>query len=318
MALKRIQPALAYAASHLDEDVSLATLARQSGLSVFHLQRAFSTTAGETPKQFTLRLRLGRAAAMLLTRTIPYLISRSNADSRATKFSAARFEGVSVYRPASIANAASSMPPQSRSLRITQPSSTRSAHASGSITPMNKKECCAIHHHQTRNIPDARIDHEAPCEAIRDCADYRENTPRDFPLFTEKWNRPRRPSLREIPGIEHRIRDHRVRHANRDREPGYISDPAVIHDTLPGGPVAFTTHHGPYDNLPEAHAALEAWIEAGGLTQRERPGNPTSPTQAIIPIEGLENRTVLAGHGQACAINPIRRFEGSGGGSRSL
>ena len=57
---------MAFAASHLDEDVSLATLAGQAGLSPFHLHRVFSAAAGETPKQFTLRLRLGRAAAMLL------------------------------------------------------------------------------------------------------------------------------------------------------------------------------------------------------------------------------------------------------------
>src|SRR5580692_4715929 len=65
--LKQVQPVLAFAAAHLDEDLSLASLAAQSGLSAFHLHRVFSAAAGETPKQFTLRLRLGRAAAMLLT-----------------------------------------------------------------------------------------------------------------------------------------------------------------------------------------------------------------------------------------------------------
>jgi len=35
-------------------------------LSPFHLHRLFSAVAGETPKQFTLRLRLSRGAAMLL------------------------------------------------------------------------------------------------------------------------------------------------------------------------------------------------------------------------------------------------------------
>src|SRR5271170_1149814 len=64
---KQVQPVLAYATGHLDEDVSLRALAGQAGLSAFHLHRVFSAAAGETPKQFTLRLRLGRAAAMLLT-----------------------------------------------------------------------------------------------------------------------------------------------------------------------------------------------------------------------------------------------------------
>src|SRR5687768_3781059 len=63
---KRTQAALAYAAAHLDEDVSLAVLARQAGLSAFHLHRLFSAACGETPKRLTLRLRLERAAVMLL------------------------------------------------------------------------------------------------------------------------------------------------------------------------------------------------------------------------------------------------------------
>jgi len=65
--LKQVQPVIAFAAAHLDEDLSLEALAGQAGLSAFHLHRVFSAAAGETPKQFTLRLRLARASAMLLT-----------------------------------------------------------------------------------------------------------------------------------------------------------------------------------------------------------------------------------------------------------
>jgi AraC family transcriptional regulator len=61
--LKKVQPALAYAATHLDEDLSLATLAGEA----FHMHRVFSAAMGETPKQLTLRLRLEHSAAMLLT-----------------------------------------------------------------------------------------------------------------------------------------------------------------------------------------------------------------------------------------------------------
>jgi transcriptional regulator GlxA family with amidase domain len=65
--LKKIQPVMAFVARHLDEDVSLAALAEQAGLSRFHLHRVFSAAAGETPKQYALRLRLDRAAVLLLT-----------------------------------------------------------------------------------------------------------------------------------------------------------------------------------------------------------------------------------------------------------
>src|SRR5262249_38605633 len=63
---KKMQPILAYASSHLDDDVSLAKLAARADLSAFHLHRLFAAIIGETPKRFTLRLRLERAAVMLL------------------------------------------------------------------------------------------------------------------------------------------------------------------------------------------------------------------------------------------------------------
>ena len=50
----------------LDADLSLDALATRSGWSPFHLHRAFRRMVGETPKQYTLRLRLEGAAARLL------------------------------------------------------------------------------------------------------------------------------------------------------------------------------------------------------------------------------------------------------------
>ena len=51
----------------LDDDVSLEALSKRAGWSRFHLHRAFRQLAGETPKQYTQRLRLTRAAANLVT-----------------------------------------------------------------------------------------------------------------------------------------------------------------------------------------------------------------------------------------------------------
>lgn len=65
--LKKLQRVIAYTAAHLDEDVSLSALARHAGLSRFHLHRIVSGVTRETPKQLTLRLRLARAAVLLLT-----------------------------------------------------------------------------------------------------------------------------------------------------------------------------------------------------------------------------------------------------------
>lgn len=55
-------PILAYIQSHLDEDLSLAQMAEKAALSPYHFHRLFHETIGETPKQYTQRLRLERAA----------------------------------------------------------------------------------------------------------------------------------------------------------------------------------------------------------------------------------------------------------------
>jgi AraC family transcriptional regulator len=48
-------------------DVSLEALARRAGWSPFHLHRAFRRVVRQTPKQYTQRVRLERAAAQLAT-----------------------------------------------------------------------------------------------------------------------------------------------------------------------------------------------------------------------------------------------------------
>ena len=57
---------LGHVTVHLNGDVSLAGISTRSGWSPFHLHRAFRRVADETPKQFTQRLRLERAAALLV------------------------------------------------------------------------------------------------------------------------------------------------------------------------------------------------------------------------------------------------------------
>lgn len=59
-------PLLVHIQAHLEDDLSLAALSRKAGLSPFHLQRRFKAAIGETPKAYTERLRLERAAFRLL------------------------------------------------------------------------------------------------------------------------------------------------------------------------------------------------------------------------------------------------------------
>jgi methylphosphotriester-DNA--protein-cysteine methyltransferase len=61
--LEQVAPALTLASRGGQGDVTLAALASAAGLSPFQLHRAFSAVTDETPKQYTSRLRLERAAA---------------------------------------------------------------------------------------------------------------------------------------------------------------------------------------------------------------------------------------------------------------
>lgn len=63
----RLQRALRYAAENPGKNVTLSELAAETNQSSFHAHWQLHAVPGETPKQFTLRLRLDRAAGALVT-----------------------------------------------------------------------------------------------------------------------------------------------------------------------------------------------------------------------------------------------------------
>ena len=62
----KLQPVIAKAAREAN-DQTLSDLAAALGLSPSHAHRILTESLGETPKEYTLRLRLDRAAGMLAT-----------------------------------------------------------------------------------------------------------------------------------------------------------------------------------------------------------------------------------------------------------
>jgi effector-binding domain-containing protein len=48
------------------------------------------------------------------------------------------------------------------------------------------------------------------------------------------------------------------------RTEGVADDGAVVPSTTPAGRVAATTHHGPYQNLNQAHDAIHQWCKQNG------------------------------------------------------
>jgi AraC family transcriptional regulator len=267
--LQQLQTVLKFAAAHRDEDVSLTTLAAQSGLSPFHLHRVFSAAAGETPKQFTLRLRLDRAALLLLTSrdSILNIALDCGFHSHETFCRAFRRRfGMrpTAYRERGFAHGASPSQAEQHALLVT------------SAGP-----CIGFFH--TRQTQRKLMDYSITKKEI----------PPQPVLVVRRRVKPSEIAA-TLAAEFHRI----FLHAQKTGaaiagqpltrylewgpglvtiEPGLpITAPVsgegdITADTLPGGLAATTTHVGPYDKLTEAHAALQIWIEAQGFVSRGAP-----------------------------------------------
>ena len=264
---KKVQPVLAFAAAHLDEDISLDALAAQAGLSPFHLHRVFSAAAGETPKQFTLRLRLGRAAAMLLIGNESVLNVALSCGFQSHETFCRAF----------------------RSRFGMSPSTYRER---GFVSGVDARQ--AREHAQT-------VDRVGPCIGLFHTSEDRRRPVNNMAYsVTRKELAPqpvlivrRRVKRSDIAATIAEALPHIFLHAQQNgialaglpftryieigpgmvtMEPGMRVSSAnasgqgeIVADTLPGGPVATTMHMGPYDRLTDAYAAIEQWMETEGV-----------------------------------------------------
>ncbi len=264
-----IQPAVAKAARDA-ADHTLADLARALGQSPFHAHRTLSSVLGETPKQYTLRLRLERAAALLLTTrdTVLDVALTCGFDSAEVFLRAFRRQfGItpSAYRK--------------RGLRGNAPD-----HASlvAQIGP-----CAGLIH------MDSRLN--GGTQKGKRMSDYTIEVQEleVQPVVLVKRRVPRAeigPTIgKELPSVfqytqangigigGHPVTRYpefglgmvtletgmRVTKFEGAWQPN-DSDGGPYRSELPGGPVASTIHAGPYDGLVNAYAALEQWIAANG------------------------------------------------------
>jgi len=70
--LDRLIPTLVHIQTHLDDDLKLEGLAR-AGVTPSHFSRSFTATVGESPRAYVERLRLERAAVLLVVRAASVL-----------------------------------------------------------------------------------------------------------------------------------------------------------------------------------------------------------------------------------------------------
>jgi|SRR5689334_5234100 len=269
--IRGVRQALAFATGHFEEDVSLASLAKHARMSPFHFHRAFSAFARETPKQFMLRLRLVRAAALLLT-----------GDSTVLEIALdCGFQNHEVFCRAF-----------RRQFRMT-PSSYRKRGFTGSLDRA-----------QARKHADLALK-IAPCiRLFRMSEDTKED---QMPYTIVKKQLSLQPVLivrrrvkrsdiaavigESLPLIFAYAQQNGIALAGLpftryvEMGPGLITmEPGmrvtgklpagqgeIIAETLPGGPAVTTIHAGAYDKLSDAYAAIERWMEAEKLASAGAP-----------------------------------------------
>lgn len=271
--LGKVQPVLSFAPSHLDGDVSLAALARRAGLSAFHLHRVFSRVSGETPKQFTVRLRLDCAAALLLTGRKPVVDVALDCGFQSHEVLCRAFRkrfGVSpsAYRRRGFAGSID------RRQALLHAALVR--HIGPCLGLYHRREDGGFLNHMDYSITKKMLEPQPVLVARRrikpdEMANMLAQTFQRIVLFAQQnglaiagqpftryveWG----PGLLTIePGLP--VAAHSAPLESGD----------VRYDTLPAGWAAVTTHAGPYDKLVSAHAAVQQWIEANGLNPQGAP-----------------------------------------------
>ncbi len=278
LAFRDIQPALAYAARHRDEDVSLSKLAAEAGISPFHLHRAFAAIARETPKQYTQRLRLEYAAALLLSSDLRVI------DVALT----CGFQSHEVFTRA-FRRSFHATPQRFRERGRIPPRIARLIHEIG--------PCIHLYHHKTEPIMSYTIE-------TKDLPEQ--------PILCVRRRVKRSEISATIGGSLGAIFAHAMQHGVGttghpitryiEMSAGIVTmepamrvashppaDPSgnVLNETLPAGATAFTTHMGAYDALPAAYTALEEWMHDNGYVPGGAPWEDyiTDPSEDPDPAK---------------------------------
>jgi AraC family transcriptional regulator len=262
---------LRHIGGRLDDDVSLDRLAARAGWSPFHFHRAFRKVVGETPKQYTQRLRLERAAARLATGAEPvFAVAAAEGFASHEVFTRAfrrRFGCTpTAYRD--------------RALRDT-PAHARARHAAITATtgpcvglfhlPLNEPfrrtmmPTLSIERRELTELPIVFVSLRAARHEI--AAAIAEGAGKTY-SYAQKAGaaiagHPFTRYLSTGPGLfsmEIGIPLAAAAPGEGEVKPG----------VLPAGPAVVAVHAGPYDQLGETYAAVERWMESNSL----RPAGP--------------------------------------------
>ncbi|HLG57751.1 MAG TPA: AraC family transcriptional regulator [Vicinamibacterales bacterium] len=250
----------------LDGNVSLEALASRAGWSPFHLHRAFRRVLGETPKQYTLRVRLERAAARLAAHDDAVLDVAIGAGFSSHEVFTRAFrrqfgQSPASYRAAALQGASAEV--RARHVALTDAAgpciglfhTTVNSSYRRSVMPVlsiDRRELAA----QPVLIVRLRVARHEIATAIG------EGLGQAFPYALGTGiaiaGRPFSRYLATGPGLY-------TMEVGVPVAATVAGEGKVEAGVLPGGPVVVGVHGGPYEQLAETYAAMERWTEANGF-----------------------------------------------------
>ncbi len=267
--LEGMLPLLAELSRSREVRRSLASLSEQAGWSPSYFQRAFSRLIKESPKQYTLRLQLELAAARLLTseRSVLQVALESGFDSHEgftrafrRRFGASpkdiRKHTIDLEERERFASLVLQLGPCLRLYRVSlNEHSTRIHIMNYDIT---KQKISSVHF----LCQSARCSHEQVAQTLGKLL------PAAFELAMRKGLDMVGPPVAEYvewgPGMV-------TLRAGVPVKEGSEGEGELKVVVLPASEAAVTVHTGPYDGLGDAHAAIEQYLDAEGLTKSGAP-----------------------------------------------
>lgn len=269
------------------EPANLRALADRAGWSAFHLHRALRTLLGETPKQYSLRLRLERAAYELLTSRRQVRLIAAELGFRShevfTRAFRRQFDTTPVnYRVRLIAVAPRGAWSRHAEILAHASPCVRLFHLATNPRPRRPTMSLTI---TRKDCP------EQPILLIRRRIARSELQKMLAESFGMLFAHGQRNGLRIAgwplaryiamgPGlwtVEAAMPLASPASASGEMQPGSLSP----------GPAAYAVHVGAYERLPDTHAAIERWIEAQGYQVGGAPWESyvTDPAQHPDPAD---------------------------------
>jgi len=250
----------------LDGDVSLDALADRAGWSSFHLHRAFRRLVGQTPKAYTQRLRLDRAAARLAVsadRVLDVALGSGFASHEVFTRAFTRRFGRSPARYRAVAQSAATAEARARHAEITEAAGPCLTLYHLSLDDSKGSPVMSTPTIERRELqPQPALIVKRRVARSEIAATIAESLGKTFPYALQNGLAiAGRPFVRYSdvgPGLMTMESGTPL----AAPAPGVGEIEAI---TLPGGPAAVAVHMGPYDKLQDTYAAMERWMQEQGV-----------------------------------------------------